>query len=80
MNIKPWITRHPIAAYILSTVIWSWSIWSLLFLFIGPGGLAHNPPAISFLFVIVGGFGPSSFVGRVDSDPVCPARCCTGRF
>ena len=59
MNIKPWITRHPIAAYILSTVIWSWSIWSLLFLFIGPGGLAHNPPAISFLFVVVGGFGPS---------------------
>jgi membrane protease YdiL (CAAX protease family) len=59
MNFKPWITRHPIAAYILSTVIWSWSIWSLLFLFIGPGGLAHNPPAISFLFVVVGGFGPS---------------------
>ncbi|MFL7869493.1 MAG: CPBP family glutamic-type intramembrane protease [Anaerolineales bacterium] len=59
MNIKPWITRHPIAAYILSTVIWSWSIWSLLFLFIGPGGLAHNPPPISFLFVVVGGFGPS---------------------
>jgi len=59
MNIKPWITRHPIAAYILFALAWSWSIWSLLFLFIGPGGLAHNPPAISFLFVVVGGFGPS---------------------
>lgn len=59
MNLKLWIKRHPILAYILLTIAWSWSIWSLLFLFIRPGGLAHNPPPISFLFVVLGGFGPT---------------------
>jgi len=59
MNLKPWIKRHPIYAYILLTIAWSWSIWSFLFLFIEPGGLAHNPSPISFLFVVAGGFGPT---------------------
>ena len=59
MTLKTWIHRHPIAAYILFALAWSWSIWSLLFLMIKPGGLLHNPPPLSFVFVIVGGFGPS---------------------
>jgi membrane protease YdiL (CAAX protease family) len=54
-----WVRHHPIAAYIVFTLAWSWSIWSMLFLVIEPGGLLHNPPPISFLFVIVGGFGPA---------------------
>jgi membrane protease YdiL (CAAX protease family) len=44
---------------VLFTLIWSYSIWSLLFLVIEPGGLLHNPPPISFLFVVGGGFGPA---------------------
>ena len=59
MNLKPWIKRHPVLAYILLTIAWSWSIWSLLFLFIKPGGLVNNPPPVSFVFVVVGGFGPT---------------------
>ncbi|HEX2991980.1 MAG TPA: CPBP family intramembrane glutamic endopeptidase [Anaerolineales bacterium] len=54
-----WITSHPIMSYVLFTLAWSWSIWSLLFLVIEPGGLLHNPPPVSFLFVVVGGLGPS---------------------
>jgi uncharacterized protein len=59
MNLKPWIGRHPILTYIILTMIWSFAIWSLLFFYIQPGGLLKNPPPISFLFVILGGFGPS---------------------
>jgi membrane protease YdiL (CAAX protease family) len=44
---------------VLFTLAWSYSIWSLLFLVIEPGGLLHNPPPVSFLFVVAGGFGPS---------------------
>ena len=56
---KAWIKRHPVTAFVILTLAWSWSIWSLLFLFIEPGGLLHNPPPASFLFVILGGVGPS---------------------
>ncbi|MBN1261182.1 MAG: CPBP family intramembrane metalloprotease [Anaerolineae bacterium] len=59
MKHTSWIKRHPIAAYLILTLVWSWGIWSLLFLVIEPGGLVHNPPPISFLFVVVGGLGPS---------------------
>lgn len=59
MNNKNWLMRHPVFTYILFTLIWSFSIWSLLFLFIKPGGLMTNPPPISFVFVTLGGFGPS---------------------
>jgi uncharacterized protein len=59
LNNNNWLSRHPIFTYILFTLIWSFSIWSLLFIFIKPGGLMTNPPPISFLFVTLGGFGPS---------------------
>ncbi|MBI4927394.1 MAG: hypothetical protein HY835_06490, partial [Anaerolineae bacterium] len=58
MKLKRWFIRHPILTYILFTMIWSFSIWSLLFLYIQPGGLMKAPP-ISFVFVILGGFGPT---------------------
>jgi membrane protease YdiL (CAAX protease family) len=58
-KIRSWIAGHPIPSYVLFTLAWSWSIWSLLFLVIEPGGLLHSLPPISFLFVIVGGFGPT---------------------
>ncbi len=56
---KNWIQRHPIAAYILFLLVWSWGIWSFLFLVIEPGGLLHNPPPLAFLLVVIGGFGPT---------------------
>lgn len=58
-SFRSWVSRHPVTAYTLFTLAWSYSIWSLLFLVIEPGGLLHNPPPISFLFVVVGGFGPA---------------------
>lgn len=59
MKLKTWFVQHPIFTYILLTILWSFSIWSLLFLYIEPGGLTKNPPPISFLFVVLGGFGPT---------------------
>lgn len=56
---KTWIRHHPIAAYILFALAWSWGIWSFLFLIIEPGGLLHNPPPLAYLPVVVGGFGPA---------------------
>lgn len=58
MNMKAWFVRHPMLTYIILTVIWSFGIWSLLFLYIQPGGLMQAPPS-AFIFVILGGFGPS---------------------
>ena len=57
--VRSWIKRHPVLSYVVLTVVWSWSIWSLLFVLIEPGGLLHDPPPLSFVFVVVGGFGPS---------------------
>lgn len=59
MNLKAWAVRHPILTYVTLTMIWSFGIWSCLFLYIKPGGLMKSPPPISFLFVVLGGFGPS---------------------
>ena len=59
MSFKAWIARHPILTYILLTLVWSFTIWSFLLLFIQPGELMKNAPPISFLFVVLGGFGPS---------------------
>lgn len=56
---RDWVSGNPVLAYVLFTLAWSYSIWSLLFLVIEPGGLLHNPPPISFLLAAVGGFGPA---------------------
>lgn len=56
---KTWIARHSMFTYLCLTLIWSFGIWSLLLLYIKPGGLLQDPPPISFLFVVLGGFGPS---------------------
>jgi len=54
-----WIRNHPVFSYLIFVIAWSWGSWSFLFAFIQPGGLLHNPPAITFLFAILGGVGPS---------------------
>jgi len=59
MNLKTWITRHPILTYIILTLTWSFGIWSLLFLYIKPGELLTKAPPVAFVFVVLGGFGPS---------------------
>lgn len=59
MALKVWIARHSILTYIFLTLVWSFGIWSLLFLYIKPGELMQSAPPISFLFVVLGGFGPS---------------------
>ena len=64
MRLKSWATQHPVAAYIVLALAWSFSIWSLLFLVIAPGGMVHNPPPTALLIAAVGGVGPS-FSGLV---------------
>jgi membrane protease YdiL (CAAX protease family) len=59
MEAKNWFKRFPILLFIIITLVWSFVIWSFLFLYIKPGELMTKAPPISFLFVIVGGFGPS---------------------
>jgi membrane protease YdiL (CAAX protease family) len=59
MNLKTWASRHPILTYIILTMTWSFGFWSCLFLYMKPGELLKSPPPISFLFVALGGFGPS---------------------
>ena len=59
MNLKTWAARHPILTYVILTMVWSFGIWSFLFLYIKPGELMKSAPPISFLFVVLGGFGPS---------------------
>lgn len=58
------------AAFIVLTMAWSWSIWSLLFLFGGRGGLLQHPPPIAFVIAGVGGLGPTlaglSLTGLID--------------
>lgn len=59
MSLKTWVPRHPILTYIILTITWSFGIWSFLFLYIKPGELMKSAPPILFLFVVLGGFGPS---------------------
>jgi membrane protease YdiL (CAAX protease family) len=59
MNLKTSLTRKPIFTYILFTVIWSFGIWSLMYLYIKPGGLNQSAPPFLFAFVVIGGFGPT---------------------
>lgn len=59
MRIKAWFLAHPIAAYLLLTITWSWAIWSLLWLLIAPGGMTQSPPPAALLIALLGGVGPS---------------------
>jgi membrane protease YdiL (CAAX protease family) len=59
MSLKTWAVRHPIFTYVCLAVFWSFSIWSLLFLYIKPGELMKSTQPIIFVFVVLGGFGPS---------------------
>ncbi|MBP9758851.1 CPBP family intramembrane metalloprotease [Candidatus Dojkabacteria bacterium] len=53
------IKKHPVISFVILTMLWSWGIWSLLFTVIKPGELLNNPPPIAFVYVILGGLGPS---------------------
>ena len=52
MTFKTWAGRHPVIAFTLLTLAWSWSIWSLLFLLVEQGGLLHDPPPLAYLLRI----------------------------
>jgi membrane protease YdiL (CAAX protease family) len=57
--------RRPALFFVLATVAWSYALWSFLFLFIEPGGLAlasaddPPPPPVVYALVLAGGAGPS---------------------
>ncbi len=56
---EQFVKKHPVWAYIILAMLWSSAIWSFMFIWIKPGGLLNNPPAITYLFVVLGGIGPS---------------------
>lgn len=56
---REWAQRHSAATFIVLTMAWSWSIWSLLFLFGGRGCLLNHPPPSAFVIAAVGGLGPT---------------------
>lgn len=57
--LRAWVARHPISVFLALTLGWSFSVWSMMFFYISPGGLSAGAPPICFAFVVVGGFGPS---------------------
>jgi membrane protease YdiL (CAAX protease family) len=59
MRIRSLVSAHPVAAYVLLTVAWSFPWWSMIWLFLRPGELLGGAPPVVFVFVVVGGFGPS---------------------
>lgn len=59
MKLKTFSIQHPILTYLFITIFWSFSFWSMLFFFVKPGELMNSAPPISFIFVILGGFGPT---------------------
>jgi membrane protease YdiL (CAAX protease family) len=77
-----WACSHPIAAYVFLTLAWSWTVWSLLLLFIDRGGLMKSPPDMAYVIAAVGGLGPSlaglTLTGLIDGSPglaALAARC-----
>ncbi len=54
-----WLRAHPAIAFVGLTLAWSWSVWSLLFVLVGRGGLLRDPPGIAFGIAAIGGLGPS---------------------
>jgi hypothetical protein len=58
--IRKFINRIPIVSFLVITFIWTFSWWSLLLLFIKPGGLLNDKLSItSYLIYFFGGLGPS---------------------
>ncbi|MFO0668102.1 MAG: CPBP family glutamic-type intramembrane protease [Polyangiaceae bacterium] len=57
--LRDWVAGHPIMTFVGLTLAWSFFFWSWLFSFIAPGGLTRSPPPVAFVFVVLGGFGPS---------------------
>lgn len=58
-DIRPLPHRFPIAAFVVLTLVWSWGVWSLLFLFGGRGVLLEDPPTLAFVIAGIGGLGPT---------------------
>ncbi|PKO14542.1 MAG: hypothetical protein CVU39_13770 [Chloroflexi bacterium HGW-Chloroflexi-10] len=53
-SLKTWVKTHPVSAFLFFVLTGSWSVWSLLFLVIEPGGIVHNPPVIAFVLAFIG--------------------------
>jgi membrane protease YdiL (CAAX protease family) len=53
-SLKTWVKAHPVFAFLLFVLTGSWSVWSLLFLVIEPGGIVQNPPVIAFVLAFIG--------------------------
>lgn len=53
------VRRHPVAAFMALTLGWSWSIWTLLFLWGGQAVLMQGPPPSAFVVAVLGACGPT---------------------
>lgn len=52
-----WLRAHPAIAFVGLTIAWSWSVWSLLFVIVGRGGLLRDPPGIAIGIAASGAWG-----------------------
>jgi len=60
MTLKQWTLKHPVAAYIVLTLAWSWIIWSPLFVIVEPGRIVAGPPSPVVASLMFGGLlGPA---------------------
>jgi membrane protease YdiL (CAAX protease family) len=53
------LKRHPIASFVLLTLLWSFSWWTLILTVVPLGGIINSPPPAAFGYMILGGFGPT---------------------
>lgn len=59
MTARTLASVHPVAAFVLLTLAWSWSLWSVLFMLGGQGVLLRDPPALAYAVAAAGACGPS---------------------
>lgn len=53
------LKRYPVASFIVLTLLWSFSWWTLILTVVPLGGIINSPPPSAFGYMILGGFGPS---------------------
>lgn len=53
------LKQHPVAAFIILTMLWSFTWWTLMLTVVPVGGIVNSPPPAAFGYMILGGFGPT---------------------
>ncbi len=59
MNLRALVKRHPLPTYYALTIVWAWTLWSGILLFLPPGALFKNPAPAAIGLMLAGGIAPS---------------------